>query len=106
MGSGAFLILYFAAGIFGYVSRLNARPRFFYLSCSVLVRFQRNVFGGNFSLVGAPSVGASGAIFGTVGVLWVDLFAHWKLQYRPGRKVRLFGKFRKCVCISLTLFGV
>lgn len=63
MGSGAFLLLYMAAGIFG------------------------NVFGGNFSLVGAPSVGASGAIFGTVGVLWVDLFAHWSLQYRPGRKL-------------------
>ena len=27
-----------------------------------------NVFGGNFSLVGVPSVGASGAIFGTIGV--------------------------------------
>lgn len=27
-----------------------------------------NVLGGNFSLVGVPSVGASGAIFGTVAV--------------------------------------
>ncbi|KAG6851199.1 hypothetical protein H0H93_015209 [Arthromyces matolae] len=42
MGSTGFLITYFAAGIFG------------------------NVLGGNFSLVGVPSVGASGAIFGTV----------------------------------------
>jgi len=63
MGSGGFLITYFAAGIFG------------------------NVLGGNFALVGLPSVGASGAIFGTVAVTWVDLFAHWRYQYRPVRKL-------------------
>jgi hypothetical protein len=44
MGSVSFLILYVAAGIFG------------------------NVLGGNFALVGIPSMGASGAIFGTVAV--------------------------------------
>ncbi|KAG8722777.1 hypothetical protein FRC08_010387 [Ceratobasidium sp. 394] len=65
MGSGAFLILYFSAGIFG------------------------NVLGGNFALVGVPSVGASGAIFGTVAVMWVDLLAHWKLEYRPWRKLMM-----------------
>ncbi|KAI0068438.1 rhomboid-domain-containing protein, partial [Artomyces pyxidatus] len=63
MGSGGFFILYFAAGIFG------------------------NVLGGNFSLVGVPSLGASGAIFGTVAVAWVDLFAHWKIHYRPVRRL-------------------
>ncbi|KAG2023575.1 hypothetical protein CC2G_001213 [Coprinopsis cinerea AmutBmut pab1-1] len=63
MGSTGFLIVYFAAGIFG------------------------NVLGGNFSLVGIPSVGASGAIFGTLAVTWVDLLAHWKYQYRPVRKL-------------------
>ncbi|KAI8980745.1 rhomboid family-domain-containing protein [Trametes punicea] len=63
MGTISFLILYAAAGIFG------------------------NVLGGNFSLVGSPSVGASGAIFGTIAVAWVDLFAHWRYQYRPGRKL-------------------
>ncbi|KAI0721378.1 rhomboid family-domain-containing protein [Cerioporus squamosus] len=63
MGTPGFLILYFAAGIFG------------------------NVLGGNFALVGAPSVGASGAIFGTVAVAWVDLFAHWRYQYQPGKKL-------------------
>jgi membrane associated rhomboid family serine protease len=65
----------------------------------------RNVLGANFALVGSPSLGASGAIFGTVAVrrlrrsqepwlrlffskvTWVDLFAHWKYQYRPVRKV-------------------
>ncbi|KAF9455115.1 rhomboid-domain-containing protein [Macrolepiota fuliginosa MF-IS2] len=63
MGSGGFFITYFAAGIFG------------------------NVLGGNFSLVGVPSIGASGAIFGTVAVTWVDLFAHWKYHYRPVRRL-------------------
>ncbi|KAF9270141.1 rhomboid-domain-containing protein [Marasmius fiardii PR-910] len=63
MGSGGFLLTYLAAGIFG------------------------NVLGGNFSLVGSPSTGASGAIFGTLAVLWVDLFAHWKYHYRPVRKL-------------------
>jgi len=65
MGSGGFLLTYFAAGIFG------------------------NVLGGNFALVGSPSIGASGAIFGTLAVTWVDLFAHWKYQYRPVRKLIL-----------------
>ncbi|KAJ8496908.1 hypothetical protein ONZ45_g12260 [Pleurotus djamor] len=63
MGSGGFFITYFAAGIFG------------------------NVLGGNFSLVGIPSVGASGAIFGTIAVTWVDLFAHWRYHYRPVRRL-------------------
>ncbi|KAH9937204.1 uncharacterized protein B0H18DRAFT_969562 [Fomitopsis serialis] len=63
MGSPFFLILYMAAGIFG------------------------NVLGGNFALVGVPSVGASGAIFGTTAVAWIDLFAHWRYQYQPGRKL-------------------
>lgn len=64
-----------------------------------------NVLGANFALVGIPSVGASGyasmvmhdlfvnsidsAIFGTVAVTWVDLFAHWRYHYRSSRKARL-----------------
>ncbi|KAI0639673.1 rhomboid-domain-containing protein [Trametes polyzona] len=63
MGTLSFLVLYAAAGIFG------------------------NVLGGNFSLVGSPSVGASGAIFGTIAVAWVDLFAHWRYTYQPGKKL-------------------
>jgi len=63
MGSGGFFLTYFAAGIFG------------------------NVLGGNFALVGVPSVGASGAIFGTLAVTWVDLFAHWRYHYRPVTKL-------------------
>lgn len=46
--------------------------------------------GGNFALVGRPSVGASGAIVGTLAVLWVDLMAHWKLEDRPWIKVHIF----------------
>ncbi|KAG8931775.1 hypothetical protein FRC02_002182 [Tulasnella sp. 418] len=64
MGSIPFTLLYFAAGIFG------------------------NILGGNFAMVGLPSVGASGAIFGTVGTLWVDLIAHWQYEYRPVKKAR------------------
>ncbi|KAG8797412.1 hypothetical protein FRC16_008882 [Serendipita sp. 398] len=63
MGSLGFFVLYFAAGIFG------------------------NILGGNFALVGLPSVGASGAIVGTLAVLWVDLIAHWGLEYKPVQKL-------------------
>ncbi|KAF8587326.1 rhomboid-domain-containing protein [Ramaria rubella] len=63
MGSFGFIILYFAAGIFG------------------------NVLGANFALLGSPSTGASGAIFGTVAVEWVDLAFHWKITYRPVRRL-------------------
>jgi membrane associated rhomboid family serine protease len=65
MGTPKFLALYFAAGIFGFI------------------------LGGNFSLTGIPSVGASGAIFGVNAVLLVDLIAHWGIEYQPKRK--LFG---------------
>jgi hypothetical protein len=57
------------------------------------VFFLSNVLGGNFSLVGAPSVGASGAIFGTIAVTWVDLVAHWKYHYRPVRMVSVHSRF-------------
>ncbi|GAA6035058.1 hypothetical protein JCM8097_002165 [Rhodosporidiobolus ruineniae] len=63
MGTPRFLVLYLASGIFGFV------------------------LGANFALVGQPSVGASGAIFGTHAALLVDLLAHWKIEYRPGRKL-------------------
>ncbi|CAG7846096.1 Uncharacterized rhomboid protein AN10929 [Serendipita indica DSM 11827] len=63
MGSIGFFILYFACGVFG------------------------NILGGNFALVGQPSVGASGAIVGTLAVLWVDLIAHWSIEYKPVQKL-------------------
>ncbi|EJU01107.1 rhomboid-domain-containing protein [Dacryopinax primogenitus] len=63
VGSTAFIIIYFAAGIFG------------------------NVLGGNFALLGITSMGASGAIFGCVAAQWVDLLTHWNLEDRPGRSL-------------------
>lgn len=84
MGTPRFLVVYLASGIFGFA------------------------LGANFALVGQPSVGASGAIFGTHAALLVcvsllpslfrkqqtdslslrrDLLAHWKIEYRPLRKL-------------------
>jgi membrane associated rhomboid family serine protease len=60
MGSGGFFITYFAAGIFGLVNISSFT--------SWYLNFCRNVLGANFALVGSPSLGASGAIFGTVAV--------------------------------------
>jgi len=47
MGTPRFLVVYFASGLFGFI------------------------LGANFALVGLPSVGASGAIFGTHAALLV-----------------------------------
>ncbi|KAK4056298.1 hypothetical protein OIO90_002742 [Microbotryomycetes sp. JL221] len=63
MGTPKFLVLYLLSGIFGFV------------------------LGANYALVGLPSVGASGAIFGTHAALLVDLLAHWSIEHRPGRKL-------------------
>lgn len=51
MGTPRFLVLYLASGIFG------------------------NILGGNFALVGLPSAGASGAIFGTQAAFLVCVHA-------------------------------
>lgn len=64
MGSVGFFIVYFAAGIFGCVPIPCLLS---FISCR-LTHSPSNVFGGNFSWVERPSVGASGAIFGTVAV--------------------------------------
>jgi membrane associated rhomboid family serine protease len=61
MGSGGFLVLYMAAGIFGFIQALSALRDHTEKNC-------RNVLGGNFALAVSPSVGASGAIFGTIAV--------------------------------------
>ncbi|KAI8452865.1 rhomboid family-domain-containing protein [Phakopsora pachyrhizi] len=63
MGSIRFLMLYIPSGVFGFI------------------------LGGNFSLVGQPSVGASGAIFSTYAAILVDLIAHWSIEHRAGRKL-------------------
>jgi membrane associated rhomboid family serine protease len=49
MGTVPFLLVYFAGGIYGFV------------------------LGGNFSRTGIPSVGASGALFATVGTYSIGL---------------------------------
>ena len=99
MGSAGFLLLYFAAGIFGtppshqtidgMASYASQAILYVPLAHSVAVPSDIWQLGGNFALIGAPSIGASGAILGTIAVLWVDLIAHWQLEDRPKRKVRL-----------------
>lgn len=63
MGSGGFIITYLSAGIFGFAISVS-----FFVAIVLYFLPYRNVLGGNFSLVGVPSIGASGAIFGTVAV--------------------------------------
>ncbi|KAF8951425.1 hypothetical protein BGZ46_003979 [Entomortierella lignicola] len=48
--------------------------------CSGIVGF---IFGGNFAPLLSPSMGASGAIFGLIGCLLLDLIQNWKLVIRP-----------------------
>ena len=46
-----------------------------------------NLLGGNFGLVGLPSVGASGAIYACISLELTDLLYNWQYEYRP--RVRL-----------------
>ncbi|KAF9959248.1 hypothetical protein BGZ70_008921 [Mortierella alpina] len=41
------------------------------------------IFGGNFAPLLSPSMGASGAIFGLIGCLVLDLVQNWSLVVRP-----------------------
>ncbi|KAF9435321.1 hypothetical protein BGZ76_006519 [Entomortierella beljakovae] len=41
------------------------------------------ILGGNFAPLLSPSMGASGAIFGLIGCLVLDLIQNWKLVVRP-----------------------
>ncbi|KAG0200606.1 hypothetical protein BGX28_006357 [Mortierella sp. GBA30] len=41
------------------------------------------IFGGNFAPLLSPSMGASGAIFGLIGCLVLDLIQNWRLVVRP-----------------------
>ncbi|CAG8579224.1 11039_t:CDS:2 [Paraglomus occultum] len=60
MGFWRFGIVYMASGIFGFI------------------------LGGNFAQATIPSMGASGALFGIVGILLIDLFQNWRIIIRPG----------------------
>ncbi|CAG8495023.1 414_t:CDS:2 [Ambispora gerdemannii] len=59
IGFPRYSIIYMASGIFGFI------------------------FGGNFARTIAPSMGASGSLFGIVGVLLLDLIQNWKLILNP-----------------------
>ncbi|WVR09136.1 hypothetical protein IAU60_006198 [Kwoniella sp. DSM 27419] len=67
MGTIPFLVVYFAGGIYGFV------------------------LGGNFSRIGIPSVGASGALFATNACVLVDLVLHWRYEERPKLKAFLLA---------------
>jgi membrane associated rhomboid family serine protease len=59
IGSLRFLLVYFAAGIFG------------------------NVFGGNYANQAQASVGASGALFGVLALVMLDLLYNWNTRRSP-----------------------
>ncbi|KAG0300582.1 hypothetical protein BGZ97_003160 [Linnemannia gamsii] len=59
MGWWRFAIIYMTSGIAGFI------------------------FGGNFAPILSPSMGASGALFGLIGCLVLDLIQNWKLVVRP-----------------------
>ncbi|KAF9120388.1 hypothetical protein BGW39_011464 [Mortierella sp. 14UC] len=59
MGWWRFAIIYMTSGIAGFI------------------------FGGNFAPLLSPSMGASGALFGLIGCLVLDLMQNWKLVVRP-----------------------
>ncbi|CAK4032119.1 rhomboid family membrane [Lecanosticta acicola] len=59
IGSVRFAILYFAAGIFGFV------------------------LGGNFAATGIASTGCSGSLFGILAITLLDLLYHWKERDSP-----------------------
>jgi membrane associated rhomboid family serine protease len=62
-GTLRFLLVYFAAGIFGFV------------------------FGGNFAQEGLMSTGCSGALFGIMAIVLLDLLYTWKTRRHPVREL-------------------
>ncbi|KAF2140704.1 uncharacterized protein K452DRAFT_200449, partial [Aplosporella prunicola CBS 121167] len=63
IGSVRFALVYFASGIFG------------------------NVLGANYAANGMPSTGASGALFGLIGLTILDLFYHWGERQSPWKEL-------------------
>jgi membrane associated rhomboid family serine protease len=67
IGTIRFVLVYFAAGIFGFV------------------------FGGNFANNGLPSTGCSGALFGIIAIVLLDLLYKWKSRRNPWRELLFIG---------------
>jgi membrane associated rhomboid family serine protease len=63
IGSIRFFIVYFAAGIFGFV------------------------LGGNFAATGIASTGASGSLFGILAITLLDLLYNWSIRPSPGKEL-------------------
>ncbi|KAG9294029.1 hypothetical protein G9A89_019367 [Geosiphon pyriformis] len=59
IGFHRYSLIYMASGIFGFI------------------------FGGNFAPDALPSTGASGSLFGIIGILLLDLIQNWKLIINP-----------------------
>jgi multisubunit Na+/H+ antiporter MnhB subunit len=59
IGTLRFFIVYMSAGIFG------------------------NVMGGNYAGTGSPSTGASGALFGIIALILIDLLYSWQERKKP-----------------------
>ncbi|KAG9235203.1 rhomboid family membrane protein-like protein [Amylocarpus encephaloides] len=76
IGPIRYFLVYFASGIFGFV------------------------LGGNFAAPGIASMGASGALFGVIGLTLLDLLYHW--QERPSPMKEL-GFIMLDIVISLVL---
>ena len=78
IGTLRFLLVYFSSGIFGFV------------------------FGGNFAPNGVPSTGCSGALFGILAIMLLDLLYTWKARVSPGRDLT-FILLDVCVAFVLGL---
>ena len=65
IGSLRFVLVYLSSGIFGFV------------------------LGGNFAAQGVASTGASGALFGVLGLFLLDLFYTWRERKNPVRDLML-----------------
>jgi len=79
IGHIRFAVVYFAAGIFGFV------------------------FGGNYAPNGQPSTGCSGSLFGIFALILLDLIWTWRSRKSPGKDLG-FLMFEIILCFVIGLF--